>query len=419
MSLISCNVQTEEPKDIEEEEFTVPIGESPYLDKLAISISSITGKTSLSTRDGDEESGESQDDVVGSFNPQDYIPYTLTFNNESVVFVSQMTNNVPAFSNEDVIYSFGYIPGSENASWDDDNSYNFTPNDEKDPLEWSKIGAAQTYHGGFSLYALYFPMSDKINQVTSEDNTIHYKVEQDQSILENLIKSDILGAYHSTEKLFTRIRFKMFHLMSYLRLRLYVPVYNDQLYTGFREGALESVILTNVTPEFAMNWTASISSDDQSPVVNALSGDNSIKMYQHPLEDGQSEHPIITVNYKKLLGEGYFDQGLSTDDDEVRVYDFSVLIPPQLGFVDNKGNPQPFTKKNFLHFYLYSNSGALKHYYFNQDFSANSTESNLNLTYGNFQLMEIYVPRVGNKAISVSAKVIPWNQRSSNFQLSQ
>ena len=241
---------------------------------------------------------------------------------------------------------------------------------------------------------------------------------EDQSTVEALKKSDILGAYHSTPAIFSRIRFRLFHLMTYVRIRLYVPVYDNVKNTGYRDGSLLYATLDNVTPDFAIDWNVSRSSDEQGPVVSPLSGDGQIKMFLHPLPDGQ-EHEKTTIKYKDYLPDGYYDQGITGDYDEVRVYDFSVIIPKQKGIVDEDGKESNFTDTEFLNFYLRTNAGGTTRYYFKQSFSANTNESTIEMNQGVFQYIQLYVPRVGNQVVFVGAKVNPWNQFRTDMFLQE
>ena len=292
-------------------------------------------------------------------------PYSMAFTKESILHVSQHTTPRPAFLSDEDIYTFRYMPEQTDASWDDENTFNFAPYRQTTPLEWNTIGNGGSVNGGFAMYSLYFPGEEKVRRKTLPDGSIGYSVMQDQSTLENLHKSDILGAYHSTDKMFERIKFKLYHLMTYVRIRLYVPLYDNEKNTGFREDALLYATLNHVTPDFSIDWGAIRSSDSQGPFVTALSGDDEIIMYQHPLEEGQTSHPITEIHYNDYFRDGYYDQGITGDTDKVRVYDFSVIIPKQKGLSDD-GQESTFTKTDFLNFYFRTNSGAVTRYYFNE-----------------------------------------------------
>ena len=380
-------------------------GKDGIIDKLCVM---------LTTRSDDDDSDQPGNDPGSdeTFDPEELSPFSLSFDNTSTIFVSQQTTAIPAFQNDEVTYAYNYIPGSGNANWDD--GYNFAPSEQDDPLEWFKISNGGSYNGGYSLYALYFPIDNEIRQNITDDGQIRYSVMKDQRDLKDLERSDILGAFHSTDNLFTRLRFKLFHLMTYVRIRLFVPVYDPETKTGYYDNKLKYAELSNVTPEFAVEWSALITTES-APRIVALNGEDEIFMYQHPApldNEGNPYHEEIEIEWKKYIPDDYFDQPLKTDYDRVRVYDFSVIMPMQKGIIDEEGKETQFSATNFLNFYIESNApGVINKYYFNQGFSANSTTSNLQLTQGNFQYLQLYVPRVGNKLIYVTAQVRPWNHR--------
>ena len=373
----------------------------------------ITGITLELTTRGD---GDSQD---SEFKPEDYIPYELKFDENTRVFISQQPDNskgIPsAFQSEDVIYSYSYIPGRESATWEQ--GENFGPTDIDNPLNWETISNGGVFNGGFSLYAMLFPESNEIQQRVTDDNTIHYFVQKDQSTIENLKKSDILGAYHSTDNLFTRLRFKLFHLMTYVRIKLYVPVYDAESMTGFFADALDYAEINNATTEFTVEWKAYLTTES-APRITALNGEEEIKMYQHHNHNDAGEEIIeeTEIEWKKYIPDNFFDQPLTTDKDRVKVYEFSVIIPMQKGLPDSEdpSKETQYASTNFLNFYLRSNApGVIHKYYFNQSFYANSNESSLELSQGNFQYLELYVPRIGNELILVKAHLNEWEHRST------
>lgn len=365
----------------------------------------------------DDEETDEEVITTSDFDPKELMPYSLGFDENSYIFLSQQTRTATAFQSDDLIYKYYYNPIGDEIDWE--NGYNFSP-DKNEPLEWFKIGNAGVNSSGFSLYALYFPNETEISARTLKktgDNgatTIKYYVNEDQSTIEGLMGSDILGAYHSTDRLFSRLTFRMFHLMTYLRIRLYLPVYRDDLETGFREGALDHATLTNVTKYFGIDWEATPSSDTKAPAVFKPDENETefqtIKMYQHPLPDGEIEHKKIKLEFKNYLPDKYYDQGLGegVTEDEVRYYDFSVLIPQQ---------PTKSLNSEFLNFYIKSNSGAVYRYYFKQSLFANSIYSDLTINPGTFQYMQLYVPRVGNSVISLNATVLPWANQKNEMHL--
>ncbi|MCH5237877.1 MAG: hypothetical protein J1E95_08785 [Muribaculaceae bacterium] len=448
--LISCSDKIDDPQ--------IYYGEDNYIVSLTVALPDRDLADSIDEEDsendseikGEDQEGneEEQEEEWKEINTEDYTlddiqEFNISIDDNTTIFISQMTSDIPAFQNEDVTYTYSHIPNSEDATWEE--GYNFTPSKTDVPLEWYKIGNGGTYHGGFALYAMHFPLEHEIRQKIAEDGTsITYSVMSDQRNLEDLMRSDVLGAYHSTATLFSRLRFKLHHMMAYLRVRLYVPVYDETTRTGFQEDAIESATLEHVTPDFGVEWSANRSSDSQGPKVIALSGDQTIYMYQHPKPEGQEEHKKGLVKYKEFIGN-YYDQGIIGDFDKVRIYDFSVLLPEQKVEIDENGQDISFLSTQFLNFYIRSNSGALNRYYFTQEFIP-STESSadkntidksdeggaksdiinnddasgaLQIEPEKIQYLQLYVPRVGNKIVYVEASVNPWKQRTTKLALTE
>lgn len=392
------------------------LSDSPNLDVVGVEIVDRSIKTRA---EGDQELPPDY-----TYDVDTLIPYTLDFNENTVIQVSQKTRNMDPFTTDETTYDFSYIPFSIDDTvedpWNDPNSYNFGAAVEDDPLEWNKIGENGSWNGGFALFSLYFPQENQLREKPGENGTTVYSVMQDQRDKQNLIKSDILGAYSSTPNLFTRIRFRLFHLMTYLRVRLYVPVYDDQLLTGYHDGALQGASLTNVTPDFAIDWNAVRTPFTMGPAVSPLKGEGEIMMYQHPIPDGLTKYPITEIKYKDFIPDldGFYDQGLGDKEyDKVRIYDFSVILPPQRGEVGEDGKENNFTSTHFLNFFLKSNSGVTNQYYFTQGQQGNNTVSSLEMNQGIFQYLELYVPRVGNAVVYVKGSVNNWNQLGTEMVL--
>lgn len=388
------------------------VNDGQYVNGITVSIA--TRAEGDGDGSGDAENNPNKN---SNFNIDDLIPYTLAFDQNTILQVSQQALHLSPFQTEDAIFNYQYIPTyvDHEGAWDDENSYNFTPYGQDEPLEWNRISQTGSYLNGFAMHCLYFPIENRIRSKVSDTGAILYSVMEDQSTVENLKKSDILGGFHITTELFSRIKFRLFHLMTYIRIRLYVPVYDDEKNTGYREGSLKYATLDNVTPDFAIDWNYQVTPDDNGQQINPLNGDGSIKMYQHPLPEGATEHAIEEIKYKDFLPSGYYDQGIVGDYDKVRAYDFSVLLPQQKGIKDADGKETNFTGTEFLNFYLQTNAGGTTRYYFTQSLGSESNESVLEFKPGYFQYIELYVPRVGNQVVFVGAKVNPWNQTNTGM----
>lgn len=402
----ACTAESDAPAEYET---------GPTIDRISVSIAGMTG-AGAATRSGTPAIPDTVK-IDTLYNIEELIPYDIEFSGSSVLQVSQKTRDTDPFQKDNQTYDFKFSEDYD-ATWDNEGSFNFVACDPDNPLDWNKIGAGGSWNGGFALFSLYFPDENSIREKEGDQGAMIYSVMEDQSTLQNLMRSDILGAYHSVPNLFSRIRFRMFHLMTYLRIRLYVPVYDDELNTGYRNGALLSATFNHVNPDFAIDWGVIRAGDTQGPAVSPIDGDSQIKMYQHPLPAGETEYPTTVIKYKDYLRDGYFDQGITGDYDTVRVYEFSVIIPNQSGSFDAKGVwHNNFAETDFLNFYFRSNSGATTRYYFTQALSANSNASTLEMNQGVFQYLQLYVPRVGNAVVYVGAQVKNWEQKGTEMLL--
>lgn len=386
------------------------------VDRISVALTSHSVKT-------DAGNGDSESDkfIVDDIDIAELIPYDISFKENSILQISQQTQIREPFRNDDDIFNYIYMgtPEASMATWGDTLSYNFEAYRPVTPLRWEYIGKGESYNGGFAMYALYFPLENKLRRNVLDNGSIRYNVMQDQSTLENLMKSDILGGYHSTPKLHSRIAFKMYHLMSYFRIRLYVPLYNDDNKTGYREDALLYATINNVTNEFAIDWNTTLSSDETGPAVSAVEGSNEIIMYQHPLPPGETKHKIDSIPYKDFIYDGYFNQKIEGDYDYVRIYDFSVIIPYQKGEIRSDGKEHNFTETNFLSFYFQTNAGAVTKYYFNPTLNNGTTSSQFEMKQGLLQYLQLYVPRVGNEIVNMGASVKDWTQMGGNTSLEE
>lgn len=333
---------------------------------------------------------------------------------KSLLYISQMgTTKNPNFdentTDEDKnLYIYTYYENRA-ANWDTD--FNFKAIRKEGPLhspiEWPDIKTRGSVGNAFSLYALHFPV----------ENKVRFNVEKNQKSLENFRKSDIMGAYHATSSLYSRLRFRLYHLMHYLRVTLYVPVYqepegNNQS-TGFDARAVKNAFLKDVNADFDIEWRAPRSSDNEAPLVQA--GKNpktNVFMYEHPSNNDE----IKTINVKEFYGQG------NLNEDNVYEYNFSVLIPTQtIG-----------SKDQFMQFQLLpagsgtddndsgfdKNNTKLKTYYFQTDQLIHGS-TGFQLTQGSLSHLTLYLPRTGNDVILVSAKIVDWTNASTDMTVTK
>ena len=362
---------------------------------------------------------------------------TEDFSEGSILYISQMgTSETPNFPNGHSatntqqpknLYAYGWSEDNDtSADWNA--GYNFKSITDYNPIEWNIIKSYGNVGNAFSLYAMYFP----------GDQKVRFNVEDDQTVKANFMKSDIMGAYHATSSLYTRLRFRLFHLMVYLRVTLYVPVYRDGLsednkemkYSGFKPTTgdgenIPTVYVMNACTGFNIEWRANRSSDTEAPLTQPNGNSKAdIKMYSHSSNAGKKDSDIDYINVSDYLSDYYNGNSfpgececehkdgnscevcgcqLKEDEtcsgcgcDKVYVYNFSVLFPAQ-DFGDN----------NLLCFALQAPDGSKKYYYFHGSQIVGES-GNYSLTQGTLQHLYLYLPRTTNETILVGANILPW-----------
>ena len=305
---------------------------------------------------------------------------------------------------ENYLYVYKYSP-DETATWTD--GYNFKVQTGHLGFNWDNVLAVGPNGNAFKFFGFHFPV----------DQTPVWKVQTDQTggpndpyNKDNFMKSDIMGAYHATSAIFTRMRFRLFHLMTYLMVTVYVPVYDgtaddydNQSYSGFNENAMKGGYMLNAVTDFSIEWAASKSSDTEPPLVQTSSSSpkSNIKMYRHDID----ETAISTITVPKYFG-GAVD-GIVDGEDVVRTYQFSVLFPTQ-NFPDD-----------FLCFALETPGGDTKYYYFSSNQIIGADGDSFGLTQGTLQQLYLYLPRKTNQTVLVGAKILPWKDAQTDMTVNK
>lgn len=337
----------------------------------------------------DEESGTDAESIIID-----------GFDVNSRLYFSQMGNSTPPnFDNQDpdafpYLYIYGYYPNTE-ATWEKD--YNFKAVTGRQSFDWDLVKALGSVGNAFSFYAFYFPVDNRIRFNVERDQT---GGPQDQYSKENFMKSDIMGAYHATSSLYTRMRFNLWHLMTYLKVTVYVPVFKNEQdndgnvsISGFGPGAMLGAYVYDAYSEFDIEWYANRSSDTQAPAVQAKGSKGNIKMYAHKPDETNIKYDLSLTPFYPKNGS---DNNESFDD--VREYTFSVLFPTQA-----------FGDKEFLYFALKSPADKIRYYSFASPLAVNNEVGDaFSLTQGTLQHLYLYLPRVTNEAILIGAKILPW-----------
>lgn len=315
-------------------------------------------------------------------------------------------------------------------TWEDDpGGYNFFPQDTIVKMNWDDIKFWGKNNTGYVLYALYYPYSNQLP--FDEDGNVDFKVETDQTTKENLRKSNFLGAYHSSSKSGQRLKFKLYHLAAYLKVTLYVPVYNPNdtivdssgkkvpARTGFPSDALISGEIRNVYNKFNINWYSGRSSDE-APLATVVttSPRTTITMYKPTAEDYADTDglpPIVKVRLADYIRDAASDKSIP-EYDECWKITLSALIPGGQDYpIEDPEYPlgQIWTDLNFLRFNFRQNIGEVpKKYVFTGNSSAGLIGSGdpLNISQGRLQHLSLYIPRYGAQAVLLNANVIDWQQ---------
>lgn len=438
--------------------------EARYLQQITVSMT-----TRAAAADDGSEPG-SEPETPPPYDGEEI--FDVDFNaGTSFLYVSQRTRYMNPFEEQNRTYKYVYFD-SPGASWEEGFNFKafeeegFDPTRDENPnsLNWDYVGSQGSVGNGFALYAMYYPSQvDKTRTVSL-----------DQSTLTGLRNSDIMGAYHSTSALYSRVRFQLHHLMVYFKINLYVPVFEEtwktegavresQGYSGYTAASLTDAMVINACPRFTIDWAASISSEG-SPAVNLpdeyLPYLCDIRMYSHAhagdgyelvdetagdgltragtegeeggdgsgetVEPGPEEPEIpgairplkktrVDISQflpKDLLNIQPIDPAENgTIYDNVYMYSFSVILPAQ--YAD-------FTSQNpgFLKFMFKRPSTQTdKNYFFSSGFSSNNPGSVLEPNKGTLQVLNLYLPRKGDEVILVGAEIQNWTDVDTDMNL--
>ncbi|MCH5335205.1 MAG: hypothetical protein J1D86_05320 [Alistipes sp.] len=440
------------------------IPESPYLEELTVSRAAlaIPGEEEDDT-DTDTGSGSDTKPEPPKYNGEEI--FDLDFKPGDIIYVSQRTRSNFPFSKNDTgseinpIYVYQYY--TSDASWED--GYNFKPKSMDKALDWEEVRELRSVGNGFVLCAMYYPGDGKEGTRA---------VPSDQRSLTNLLRADIQAAYHSTSALYSRVRFKLYHVMNYFKINLYVPVFKetgkegeDQLFSGYTPASLINAWVKKACPEFLINWSGNISSDT-SPGVEIANEDHKadIAMYSHGHAavgensgsdgddgdgDGSDEEQSDVDRTRADEPElAYEDPGEPVPDDSVWAtirplgdpisINVKEFLPDELAkiqplpteadgsMVDEvylfsfsviiPAQPAAFTNQfpGWMQFQFKEPTETTKNYYFNSQFVQNGT---LQATKGTLQIMNLYLPRKGDEVILINADIKPWTDVETDMNL--
>lgn len=320
-------------------------------------------------------------------------------------------------------YQYKYPSG-----WDDQpnglGGYNFFPKTLGEKMEWEDIQEWGYDNNGYALFAMYFPYDNRFNS--------DFRVASDQTDINNLRASNFIGAYHSSSSP-GRLRFRLYHLMCFFKLTLYIPIFNDQdkddkgntIRTGYPADALQDVQLLDALTQFNINWYTNISSD-HAPTTTAtnLTDRSNIYMFIPPLysefyEESEGLPPIVTVPLSTFYSPSELEELYKDDPNpydtcwKINVY---AILPAGQNYDQN--HPEfpglTWTDKNFIRINMRQNIGEVpKSFVFNGNTDPVqgghlTGNSRLNIVQGGLQHLSLYIPRHGAAAVLVGADIIDW-----------
>ena len=354
-------------------------------------------KTAAGVVLADGENDDSAAIIIDKFEAGDLLYFSQLIQSESPNFTDLDNENHPLY-----VYKYN----EKGANWSE--GYNFEYTDNRKIFDWDTVASLGSVGNAFSLFAFYFPTNRET--MTNPSSCFHVEADQqgttDKYDKSNFMKSDIMGAYHATSSLYTRMRFRLFHLMVYLKVTIYVPVYEDSdsddsySYSGFKEGALKDAFVMNAYTDFKIEWQANRSSDTEAPLTQTDGNKSNIKMYRHMADETQIIEDFNVEDY-------YTKEKFGTD--KVRAYTFSVLFPSQQ-FSDN-----------FLCFKLLApNNETMKYYYFSSSQIIDGADNGkYGLTQGTLQELHLYLPRMTNETVLVGANILPWFDANTDMTVTK
>lgn len=277
------------------------------------------------------------------------------------------------------LYKYVYYT-NPNANWE--SGFNFQPFEDY-ALDWDQIEEGGVFNEGYALGALYYPIDYRINDA----------VEIDQREYDNILRSNVLGAWHVTNEIRSRLRFKFFHLMSAARVTLLIPEWNPENNTGFGENSADRAEMLSVRTEYDLRWPLNGTSEE--PPTPLLKEDGQLNDIQMFLESVSNE--VETINLKDIDPSKYTDE-----TERVRRATFTVIFPPQ----------QPVKDGPAMRFYLTTMGGTEKRYVWYSDAIAQGT---LDYRRSSVTNLVLFIPRTDNDAILIKSHIEPWTEAESEF----
>lgn len=327
------------------------------------------------------------------------------------------------------LYKYYYDKRYESTWEDNPGGYNFFPKDTVVKMNWDDIKFWGLNNTGYALYSLYYPYNNRLP--LDDSGNLDLYVEPDQRSIDALRKSNFLGGFHSSSKSGQRVKFKLYHLTSYIKVTLYIPVFNphdtiineqgnkEEVRTGFPADALQTAEVRNVYNRFRINWYGGRSSD--TAPITAVQTDTErtdVLMYMPSAEDYADTDglpPVVRVRLADYIRDAESNKEIPEYDDCWKIT-LSALIPGGQDYpIGDSQYPggQTWTDLNFLRFNFRQNIGEVpKSYVFNGNsgFGLIGSGDALSIGQGKIQHLNLYIPRYGAAAVLLGANVVDWEQ---------
>lgn len=320
--------------------------------------------------------------------------------NQSVLLIGQRTNSQSlSFDDEasdgtknNLLYKYVWNGQEANdvsgnsPNWNE--GYNFKPlSSWGNSLTASNVQSRGAFGNAYAFGALYYPGG----------NSQRNDVETDQTNLDALKSSNLLGAYHQASLYNERLKFRLFHLMACIRVTILVPVSQtdeENGTTGYDERKIVATML-NLKKDFIIDWGNR--SSEEPPVLKedeTIEERSDIKMYPHPITGER------TIKEQDLSPFGM------KGTDRVREYTFSGLFPPQS--ISNTDN--------ILKFEIMQEKSSTRPdatYYW----STSQLMTNIQVSPGTITNLVLYFPRGENNALLIKSEIIDWGHADSTVTI--
>lgn len=261
--------------------------------------------------------------------------------------------------------------------------YNFRPLEGRGFL-WSELEIEGTV--GYKFDAIVFPYYQKYRDTVSVD----------QSVAGNFLASDILMAHHIqfSGDFGKRVALKFYHVLSMLKVMVYIPKYDAATNTGFGKDAASDIVLPDIYTKFSFSFDTALSSD-AAPVVMPHTSSN--KPDDCPKGD-ISMYALYDKSELTGIGEGTD----SKTGRECWICSFAAILPVQ-ELVDENA---------LLRLTLKTVDGQKRVYQYTPGVS-----KAVSIVAGSITSLHLSIREEENKAFLMKAEVMPWEQASADMGL--